>query len=122
MGALLVPILIVLVTLVAGVVVLRRWSAGREQLGDELEDPGTPTLAYRVPAGQDPAVVLAALEGDGYVAAADPDDTRLVRVRCPARLGCERARVRAVIETAAVTAMDTGAPIDAGPVRFEDER
>jgi hypothetical protein len=121
MGALLIPVLIVLVLLVLGVVWLRRWGADRQRLADELNRPDTPTLEYTVPEGQDPAAVLLALENDGYVATTDPTDTLLVRVHCPAGLDRERARVRAVIETVGVTAIDSGVPVHDGPVRFRDE-
>jgi hypothetical protein len=121
MGAVLIPIVIIVVIVVVGLFALRRWSADRERVADELKTPETPTLVYRVPTGQDPPVVLAALHTEGYTAVADDTDTQVIRVHCPAGLDRERARVRAVIETVDVTGIDSGAPMDPRPVRFEDE-
>ena len=122
MGALLVPLLVLVVVLGAGLLALARWGVRRERLVKELHDPATPTLTYRVAEGQDPAVVLAALESDGYVAATDPVDSRVVVIGCPAGPDRERAHVRAVIRAAGSTVLDDGAPVEPGSVRFDDER
>jgi hypothetical protein len=78
-------------------------------------------LDYVVPAGQDPAVVLAALAAEGYDATTDPGQANLVHTRCPSGPERERARVRATIQSVHTTAIDAGAPFDPGPVRFQDE-
>lgn len=120
MGSVVIPIVVIVVILVIAWVGFRRWGAERNRISDELNEPTNPSLDYRVPTGQDPAVVLAALNADGYVAATDTTDSQLVRVACPAGPDRERARVRAVIENAGGTALEHGAPVP-GPVRFEDE-
>ena len=80
-----------------------------------------PTLDYRVPDGQDPTTVVVALGRDGFQATADPRDTQLVHVACPAGPDRERARVRAVIASVHTTGIDSGAPFVPGDVRFDDE-
>lgn len=94
----------------------------REEIDHELHSERVPTLEYAVPTGQDPAVVLAALEQAGYTATTDttthPHQT--VLIACPGGVEGERARVRSVIESANVTTPDDGAPVDR-VVRFRDE-
>jgi len=80
-----------------------------------------PLLDYVVPAGQDPAVVLAALAAERYDASTDPGQANLIHIACPGGADRERARVRATIEAVHTTAIDAGAPFDPGPVRFQDE-
>jgi hypothetical protein len=122
MGALLVPLVIIVVLVVLALVAARAWMGRRTEVADELASPESPTLDYVVPAGQDPVVVLTALSADGYVATADPTDVHLIHISCPSGEDRERARVRATIESVHTTAIDDGAPIDSGPVRFVDER
>jgi hypothetical protein len=122
MGALLIPIIVAIVVLVVLVVGIRQWGARREHLTTELADPATPTLDYRVPAGQDPSVVLSALDLEGFTATTDPVDTQLVTIHCPAGPDRDRARVRAVIGSVHTTGIDHGAPHEPGEVHFVDEQ
>ncbi|ABL82116.1 MULTISPECIES: hypothetical protein [unclassified Nocardioides] len=94
----------------------------RQHTADVINAPGTPPLDYRVPEGQDPATVLAAVADDGYAAAVSPSDTQLVRVHCPGGPDRERPRVRAIIAHVPSTTIDAAAPAPAAPVVFEDER
>src|SRR5690349_19377519 len=48
--------------------VVRQEVAKRERVSAELNSPATPTLEYAVPTGQDPTVIVAALERAGYTA------------------------------------------------------
>lgn len=101
--------------------VLREQSIERDRIDRTLHDEHTPTLEYSVPTGQDPVVILAALERAGYVASVDPHHPHQhVLVACPEGLEHERARVRTLIETASVTAPSDGAPHHV-EVRFKDE-
>ena len=102
--------------------VLREQSLDRERVEAELHFPGTPTLEYVVPTGEDPVVVLAALERAGFTAGVDSRGAKqVVRVKVPDGVEHSRAKVRAVIEYA-------GAPAPAADwrthsnVRFRDER
>lgn len=114
--------LVALVALGALVVyVLRQQSIEREQVDAQLHDGHTPTLQYSVPTGQDPVVILAALESAGYTAVVDPHGAhQTVIVGCPEGTEHERNRVRTVIESAGVSALQDGAPVHA-EVRFRDE-
>ncbi|HEX2892556.1 MAG TPA: hypothetical protein VHO29_00960 [Marmoricola sp.] len=93
----------------------------RERVDRELHSDRTPTLGYEVPVGQDPTVVLAALERAGYTATTDNTHPRqTVLIACPGGIEGERRRVREVIESAGVTTPDDGAPAPV-EVRFLDE-
>jgi hypothetical protein len=122
MGALLVPLVILLVILVIAWVGLRSWAGRRTAVADDLAEPRTSTLDYVVPPGQDPVVLLTALSAEGYTATADPRQTDLVHISCPAGADRDRARVRATIQSVHSTAIDTGVPMDPGHVRFVDEQ
>jgi hypothetical protein len=62
MGALLVPVVVLIVLLVVAAVAVHR-----------LQAENRPTLRYEVPAGQDPALVLAGLRQAGFDASADSE-------------------------------------------------
>ena len=85
------------------------------------EDPRT--LDYVVPEGQDPAVVVAALNVNGLDAAPGHEDGRqLVHIACPPDNSATREQAREVIAGIGTTSLDAGVPLDASPVRFVDER
>jgi hypothetical protein len=122
MTAVLVPIVIIALAVLVLVVAMVRMSKRREEVATQLTDADTPSLSYHVPVGHDPAVPLAALHAAGFTASVDPVDSRHVRVWCPAGADRDRARVRAVIESADATTIDDGAPAARGDrVRFDDE-
>jgi hypothetical protein len=126
------PFVLVLVLVVVVVVVIAflaltrggaagRWGRERAAAHEELAGPAS-TLDYEVPAGQDPALLVAALREEGYEAAPDPHRTNLLHIECPSGPDRERSRVRATLGAVRSTAIDAGAPMDPGPVRFVDER
>jgi hypothetical protein len=117
----LAPVIVVIVLAVLGFVGVRAWVFARQRQTDEIVGPGIPSLEYVVPDGQDPVVVLTALSADGYTATTDPAAPNLVHIACPAGLDRERPRVRATIQHAGVTAVDTGVPFEPDQVRFVDE-
>jgi hypothetical protein len=113
----------VALVVVAAVVVtfVKNESLTRERIEAELHDPRTPTLEYVVPTGEDPAVVIAALERAGYTAGVDSRGThQIVLVKCPDGTEPSRTVVRSVIATAGTTTprREVPAPRD---VRFRDE-
>jgi hypothetical protein len=114
--------LVALVAIAALVLyLLREQSLGRERVEAELHDAGTPTLEYVVPTGEDPVVVLAALERAGYTAGVDTHGARqVVLIKCPEGPERSRQKVRAVIETAGISTpkVETRSHAD---VRFRDE-
>jgi hypothetical protein len=73
MGAVFVPILLVLVVLVVGVLAVQRFTRDEVEHSDRLQADDRPTLRYEVPSGQDPALVLADLRQAGYDASADSE-------------------------------------------------
>lgn len=114
--------LVALVAVVAWAMhLLKDESLGRDRVDAELHDAGTPTLEYVVPTGEDPVIVLAALERAGYTACVDSHGThQLVLVKCPAGPESSRAAVRGVIESAWVTTPKVDVRPH-GAVRFADE-
>jgi hypothetical protein len=121
MGAVLVPVAIVVVLLVLGLVMVKRLGREGDQRRDEVM-AAAHTLRYDVPAGQDPAAVLVALSRHGFEAVADPDDVHALVIRCP--LGsAQREEVRVVLENEAMQTLDEqDEHVPAGPVLFLDER
>jgi hypothetical protein len=92
---------------------------GVERDHEGAEEPET--LRYRVPVGQDPVVVVAALRQEGYDASAEPvPEGHDVVVPCPGGRDLHRPRVRATIQHADVTNPE-GDPYDVPPVTFADE-
>jgi len=116
-------LLLVVIAGVALVVALKRWADERAIRDDQLALSPFETLEYVVPLGQDPAMVLEALDNAGYPAAPDPaPGSRLIHVECRFGRDHERARVRGVIAGSAVATVDDGSPPSPHPVLFVDEQ
>jgi hypothetical protein len=122
MGAILVPIVLVVAVLVVLGLGVRTFATQRRAVADELAQERVPTLDYVVPPGQDPVVLLTALSAEGYAATADPRRADLLHISTPAGPDRDRAHVRATIASAHDTALDTPVTMDPGEVRFTDER
>jgi hypothetical protein len=73
MGAVLVPVILLIVVIVAAALAMKRFGAREVQHSDRLQRDERATLRYEVPAGQDPAAVLAGLRQAGYDASADSE-------------------------------------------------
>jgi pimeloyl-ACP methyl ester carboxylesterase len=121
-GLLIVTLLLILAVGWVGVRVLRDQMRERNQVDLELHDAHMPTLEYVVPNGQDPAVLLAALELAGYTATVDSQQQpyQVVMIACPDGVDRQRAHVRSVIDSASVTTPEDGVPLQVD-VRFRDE-
>ena len=120
---LLVIVLIVVViwAVVAGLRGLARYQKRTEAIVHEVEEHEVEALRYRVPTGQDPAAVVAALSQEGYTAVRDSHaDAADIMVVCPAGVDRERAHVRAVIQHAAGIDLE-GHDMPDHEVRFVDE-
>lgn len=108
--------------LVLGLVValaLRNATLDEARTEARLRDPGTHKVSYVVPNGQDVAVLVAALAQEGFTSVGDLEGgTELLLVECEPQ---ERTQVRGIIEHVSRTGFD-GAPMQVGPVAFEDER
>ena len=84
-------------------------------------DPRVETLRYRVPDGQDPTVLISALEPEGYTADLDVEGAgRSLVIACPAGRDRERARVRSILAEHQTASLE-GPPIKPGKTIFEDE-
>jgi hypothetical protein len=120
----LVPIVVALVVvafLVALAWALRNRTVAETAKERRLQSDESSTLTYLVPPGQDPAVLVAALEKQGFDAAADVVGGPQ-RLLVGARTGRpDREEVRSVIEGASWTTIDHAKPVDREPVRFVDE-
>lgn len=120
MGAIVAPLLVVLVLLLLGVVAVRAMDRNRMVGEDHARRPGAETLRYHVPDGQDPVGVIAALHHVGFDAVEDRDSGfRDVLIPCPAGKSHDRERARAVIEQ--VPADPGRGPQEPARVRFADE-
>src|SRR3954451_24532012 len=73
MGAVLVPVVLLIVVAVAAALAVKRFGAREIQRSDRLQNDDRATLRYEVPAGQDPAAVLTGLRQAGYDASADSE-------------------------------------------------
>jgi hypothetical protein len=83
---------------------------------------GEETLRYRVPDGQDPAVVMAALETAGHrTAVEDEAGEKYLVISCPKGRDASREEARKLIEEADRTSLE-GMKLATGRVAFEDEK
>src|SRR5262249_20662694 len=73
MGALLVPVIALLVVLVVAAVAVKQFGSRSVEQGDRLQTETKPTVRYEVPAGQDPAAVLAEVRDAGYDASPESE-------------------------------------------------
>jgi hypothetical protein len=122
LGVLMLVIVAIVLIVWAVVYVVREETAKRQNVDHELHEDQTPTLEYDVPNGQDPVVILAALEREGYTATVDQNHTeQRVVISCPGGLDRQRAQVRSIIASADSTTLDdAGGHVDVD-VRFRDE-
>lgn len=124
MGSPLAILVLVLIVLLIGALVL--WGTGTFKSAEagevEPEDvEAGRALRYDVPRGQDPAVVLVALEHAGVEAWPDPHRPgRAIVIPCEGHRDV-RDRARAAIEGARSTSLDGPPTLDPRPVRFWGE-
>lgn len=122
-------IVIIALLVIAGILIW--FFLGGAALGKSAEsgtDRGLPeqsvdTLRYTPPAGQDPAVVVAALEVAGFSAESHTNtDAGRVVIACPGGADGDRERVRRIIASANTSSLSdaVGMPMDR-EIRFDDE-
>jgi hypothetical protein len=126
MGAVLVPVLLIVLALVVGTIVVKRFGSAEVEHSDRLQNADRPTLRYEVPPGQDPAVVIAALSGDGYDVSPDSEPGPSSPIVIIGRRGGgapDREAVRASLTLLDETNIDppTSGSVERGRVRFLDE-
>jgi hypothetical protein len=127
MGAVLVPILLLVVVIVLGILAMKRFSRAEMDHSDRLQDVDRPTVSYEVPSGQDPALVLAGLREAGYDASADSEpgpSSPILIIGTHSGGTPDRDDLRSVlgrIEGSNINAEESQR-LDRPPVRFLDER
>ena len=125
MGAVLVPVLLVLIVMVVGAIAVKRFTRAEIDHSDRLQADERPTLRYQIPAGQDPALVLAGLRRAGYDASADSEpgpSSPIVIIGATGGAPDREAVRRALtdIDGTNVVPEESGT-VDRTRVRFEDE-
>jgi hypothetical protein len=107
-----------LILVVVAMLVLRGWGRDEARMDAVLDSPGTHTVSYLVPDGQDPAILAAALHSAGFTARAHLEGGfEVLRIACDE---AERAQVRSIIEHVDRTGFD-GAPMHIAHAKFVDE-
>jgi hypothetical protein len=125
MGAVLVPVILLLVVVVLVTVAIKRFSRAEVEHSDRLQHADRATLRYQVPPGQDPAVVLSGLRSAGYDASADsePGPSSPIVIIGSAHGDPDREEVRrtlAGIDGTNVVPAESG-EVQRSRVRFADE-
>jgi hypothetical protein len=125
MGAVLVPVILLIVVIVAVALALKRFGRREVQQSDRLQNADRPTLRYEVPAGQDPAVVLAGLRQAGYDVSADsePGPSSPIVIIGAGGGSPDREEVRRTLTDLDGTNIvpDESAPVQRSRIRFLDE-
>lgn len=113
-----IAFVLVLVVLLLLLMTFRRWTLDEAKTEARLRSPGSHTVVYVIPDGQDPTELMAAMTGAGFVAVVDTMAglERLV-VECGEK---DRTRVRRTIERVQRSRLE-GSEADRSPVSFEDE-
>lgn len=125
MGAVFVPVILLVLVLVLATLAVKRFSARELQHSDRLQSDERTTLRYEIPAGQDPAVVLTGLRRAGYDASADsePGPSSPIVIIGTRGGDPDREAVRRTLTDLDGTNVvpDESAPVERSRVRFLDE-
>ena len=127
MGALLVPLLALLVVLVVAAVAVKRFGRRSVQHGERLQSDPRPTVRYEVPNGQDPAAVLNELRAAGYDASPESEpgtSSSTLIIGTPTGGAPDREELRRLLANASVhmdPSLDPGNRQTPSTVRFLDE-
>jgi hypothetical protein len=97
MAAFLIPLIIVVGLVVVGVIGVVAMTRRREAMKGHVAKPDVPTVRHRVPPGQDPAAIAAALSSAGYDAVEYESSEEIV---VPYQSEADRARIEQVIREA----------------------
>jgi hypothetical protein len=127
MGAVLVPVIAVIVVLVIVAFAIKRFGRAHVEHSDRLQSATRPTVRYEVPNGQDPAAVLTELRQAGYDASADsePGPSSPILIIGSTNGGApDRERLRVLLARASVNvdpSVDSDSEVTRSSVRFMDE-
>jgi len=126
MGAVLVPVILALIVVVLVVIAVKSFSRREVEHGDQLQAAHRHSVRYRVPHGQDPAVVLHHLESEGYDVSPDSEpgpSTPILIIGTQDATVIDREAVRATltsIDESNINPEGSG-PVRQEPVKFVDE-
>ncbi len=110
------------VALVVGYSARTTGKVAKKAEAQDARDPRVEALDYQVPDGQDPAVLISALQSEGYTADLEVRDAgRYLAIACPAGRERERARVRNVLAQNHMASIE-GPSFSPGKIAFEDEK
>jgi hypothetical protein len=127
MGAVLVPVIAVVIVLVVATFAIKRFGSAEVTHSDQLQFADRPTVRYEVPAGQDPAAVLAQLRGAGYDVSADSEpgpSSPILIIGTDSGGPPDREHLRTLLAHASVNvdpAHDSDTDLTRADVRFLDE-
>ena len=127
MGAVFVPVILVLIVVALVVVAIRAFSRREVEHSDQLQADHRYSVRYQVPPGQDPAVLLHHLESEGFDVSPDSGpgpSSPIIIIGSRDATAVDREAVRATIGELDETNINPAesASVDRGPVRFLDER
>jgi len=123
MGAILIPIVIVVVALVAGALAVKQFVGRERARADKVYGGGEAMVRYRVPHGQDPAAVLLGLQRAGYEPVLDPvvGHTNELAIARGDHMRLDRDEVRNIFAGITQLNMEGDHLESVPPVRFVDE-
>jgi len=127
MGAVLVPVILVVIVAVLAFVAVKAFSRREVEHSDQLQAAHRYSVRYQVPPGQDPAVVLHRLESEGYDVSPDsepgPSSPILIIGTQDATI-LDREAVRATLAELDETNInpEESGPVDRHAVKFVDEK
>lgn len=128
MGAVLLPVLLILVVVALLVLVVRAFSRRQVEDGDQLLADHRHSVRYQVPPGQDPAVVLHHLESEGYDVYPDSGpgpSSPIIVIGSQDASVVDRESLRETLTELDETTTDpeeSRPSVDRAPVRFLDEQ
>lgn len=127
MGAVLVPVILILIVVVLAGLAVRTFTRREVDHSDQLQRARRDSVRYQVPAGQDPAAVLHHLESEGYDVSPDSEpgpSSPILIIGTHDATVVDREYLRrtiAAFDETNVNPEESG-PVDRPPVRFLDEQ
>jgi len=127
MGAVLVPVILVVIVLILGGLAVRAFTRREVDDSNELQRAHRHSVRYQVPPGQDPAAVLHHLESEGYDVSPDSEpgpSSPILIIGTQDATVVDREYLRRAIASFDETNVnpEESGHLDRPPVRFLDEQ
>lgn len=127
MGAVLVPVILILIVVVLAGLAVRTFTRREVDHSDQLQRARRDSVRYQVPPGQDPAAVLHHLESEGYDVSPDSEpgpSSPILIIGTHDATVVDREYLRRTIAAFDETNInpEESGPVDRPPVRFLDEQ